>query len=523
MSSALETATMRDQMTHRAAAAACVTSIAGLLLLISPLHLAGALLLLAGVVAIGLLRPTWALWLVLLLFAVHPLSTKIAEVNFGVTGMSLILFSAWKEAALAAALLAEFGALAALYRAGHRPRLQPALMDMVGAAFVVLIVVGFVGRHDALALNQVRLLLFPVGVYVAIRLRPVDTSVYFKAMTIIAVPIALFAIVQSEAFGWSFVGTYWGTPSLPIPSTFTAQHLVGPRAAGMYGSPNELGFALSAWGFMAAALVAMNPLKRRWVALALVPILVALAVTFSRSAIVACAVSLVVLLVAIGRLSPSPRRALTYLSLAIVPVIVLSGGIYFARGGTALIASTIASISFSSSSADTGAPGPGDTSTSLPSGGPVDPSTQGHLDSLSAAWSMVASHPLGIGLGTVGSRGVPETTELPQYVLESYYLSMGVMLGWLGLGWAVLFALGLLITAGRAIRRGSTTVGLALLALSISLAIVSYWLPTIMEPEMAILPWSLAALAVSPLTGIASGASASTGTAATPEPAAATA
>jgi hypothetical protein len=136
---------------------------------------------------------------------------------------------------------------------------------------------------------------------------------------------------------------------------------------------------------------------------------------------------------------------------------------------------------------------------------------------------MVASHPLGIGLGTVGSRGVPETTELPQYVLESYYLSMGVMLGWLGLGWAVLFALGLLITAGRAIRRGSTTVGLALLALSISLAIVSYWLPTIMEPEMAILPWSLAALAVSPLTGIASGASASTGTAATPEPVAATA
>jgi hypothetical protein len=290
----------------------------------------------------------------------------------------------------------------------------------------------------------------------------------------------------------------------------------------MYGSPNELGFALSAWGFMAAALVAMNPLKRRWAALALVPILVALAVTFSRSAIVACAVSLVVLLVAIGRLSPSPRRALKYLSLAIVPVIVLSGGIYFARGGTALIASTIASISFSSSSADTGT-GPGDTSTSLPSGGPVDPSTQGHLDSLSAAWSMVASHPLGIGLGTVGSRGVPETTELPQYVLESYYLSMGVMLGWLGLGWAVLFALGLLITAGRAIRRGSTTVGLALLALSISLAIVSYWLPTIMEPEMAILPWSLAALAVSPLTGIASGASASTGTAATPEPVAATA
>ena len=109
---------------------------------------------------------------------------------------------------------------------------------------------------------------------------------------------------------------------------------------------------------------------------------------------------------------------------------------------------------------------------------------------------MVESHPLGIGLGTVGSRGVPNTSERPQYILESYYLSMGVMLGWPGLAWAFLLPLVMLITAIRALRRGDRTAGLALLALSVSVAIVSYWLPTIMEPEMAILPWSLAAVAV---------------------------
>jgi len=109
---------------------------------------------------------------------------------------------------------------------------------------------------------------------------------------------------------------------------------------------------------------------------------------------------------------------------------------------------------------------------------------------------MVESHPWGIGLGTVGSRGVPGLVDKPQYILESYYLSLGVMLGWPGLVWAVLLPLVMLLTAIRALRRGDMVVGLALLSLSVSVAIVGYWLPTIMEPEMAILPWSLAAVAV---------------------------
>jgi hypothetical protein len=474
---------------------------AGLLLLVSPFHLVGAAILVVSVAVIGFLRPAWGLWLVLLLFAVHPLATKVAQVNFGVTGSALVVFSAWKEVALAAVLLAGLGSIASNYRAGRRQWPRLALMDIVAGAFVVLVAVGFAVRHDALALNQVRLLLFPVGVYIAIRMRPIDSGVYFKAAAIIAVPIALFAIVQSSTFGWSFVQTYWGQPDLPIPATFTAQYLVGPRAAGAYGSPNELGFALAAWGFMAVALVAMNPARRRLATFALLAIFIALALTFSRSAIVACGAGMVLAIVAIVRVSPSPRRAFAFLSLAIVPAVILSGAVYFARGGTALVASTAASLTSSASSTDTGVLSPGESATgaSAISGSPAtpaDPSTYAHLDSLTAGWSMVESHPLGIGLGTVGSRGVPNTSERPQYILESYYLSMGVMLGWPGLAWAFLLPLVMLITAIRALRRGDRTAGLALLALSVSVAIVSYWLPTIMEPEMAILPWSLAAVAV---------------------------
>src|SRR5450759_2692419 len=144
----------------RVLSAASAASIAGLLLLISPLHLAGAVILVLSVAVIGFARPAWGLWLVLLLFAVHPLATKVAQVNFGVTGSALVVFSAWKEVALAAVLLAGLGSIASNYRAGRRQWPRLALMDIVAGAFVVLIAVGFAVRHDALALNQVRLLLF---------------------------------------------------------------------------------------------------------------------------------------------------------------------------------------------------------------------------------------------------------------------------------------------------------------------------------------------------------------------------
>jgi O-antigen ligase len=359
-------------------------------------------------------------------------------------------------------------------------------------------------RPDSLAVNTARLLLFPIGVYIALRLSPVDPGKYLKLAVAIAVGISAYAVVQSSFFGFSFVNSYWGQPDLPIPYTFIAQYLQGPRASGTFASPNELGFALTAVALMAVSLLIVKPTRGRWAAAALFAILVALAVTFSRSAIVASAVGIAVILVAARRFSPSPRRTFTYLALAIVPALLLSGVIYEVRGGTTLIQSTIASLTSSSSVTDTGGPSlaPGATPSPTPSGLVIDPSTQGHLESLAAAWSAVQANPLGLGLGTVGSRADPLTSERPQYIFESWYLTMGVSLGWLGLAWAVFLPFAMFLSALIALRRGRSLAGLSLLGLSIALAIVSYLLPTMMEPQMAMLPWSLAALAVSSASGL---------------------
>jgi hypothetical protein len=78
---------------------------------------------------------------------------------------------------------------------------------------------------------------------------------------------------------------------------------------------------------------------------------------------------------------------------------------------------------------------------------------------------------------------------------------MGVSLGWLGLAWAVFLPLAMFLSALIALKRGHSLAALSLMALSVVIAIVSSLLPTMMEPQMAMLPWSLAALVVSPVSG----------------------
>ena len=121
---------MNERTTRRVGSVAGVASVVGLVLLVSPFHLAGAILLVLSVAAIGLTMPDVGLWLVLLLFLIHPLVSKVVQVNFGVTGAALLLFSAWKEVALASVLLARLVALAISYRAGRRWRLKPELTDV---------------------------------------------------------------------------------------------------------------------------------------------------------------------------------------------------------------------------------------------------------------------------------------------------------------------------------------------------------------------------------------------------------
>ena len=159
----------------------------------------------------------------------------------------------------------------------------------------------------------------------------------------------------------------------------------------------------------------------------------------------------------------------------------MSAAIYYERGGVALLINT-----FLTASGDSENP---------------DSSTVAHANSLELGVQLMEANPLGVGLGNVGPRTDPITGERPRYLIESYYLTLGVTFGWIGLVWALLLPLAFAVCAIRAIRRGVVLAGSALLGAAFAAAIVSILLPTMSEPQIAMVPWALAAFVAGPVLG----------------------
>src|ERR1035437_10066788 len=279
--------------------ASAIVAAAGLIVMASPLHLLGAVLLVLGVSLVGLTAPDWALLAILVLFPVHPLASRVLQVDFGVTGSALLVFSSWKELALAVVIGGQLIRGLAAHPDWRAVRAQLNVVDVLGAGLVVLATIGLALNPDGLALNQFRLWLFPVGVYVAVRLSGLSIRQFLEAAAVVAVAFGTFLVVQGDFLGFGFVSRYW-TAAGRIPNTYTALLLDGPRGSGTLASPNEAALALAFWACMLAAAVLVLREWRRWHALALGIVLVTLAVTFSRSGPAGAFVGIVALLFAVG-------------------------------------------------------------------------------------------------------------------------------------------------------------------------------------------------------------------------------
>lgn len=492
---------------QRVAAAGGGATLLGLLVaLVSPAL--GSATVVAGVVVLAAAMPSWGLWLILLAFPLHPLLMKVAEVDLGVTGWPLVLLSAWKEACLAAVVLA--AGLPWLRASGLR-RSTFAHLDLVAALLVVLTSLGLLAAHSALALSAARLLVFPVGVYVGVRLGLLAPVAYARAAVVEAGFLGLFGVIQSSLLGWGFVQRYHGQPGLPIPPTFTAQLLDGPRASSTYGSPNEFGLAMVIYGSIATALILVGRRRDlRWLVPVSTLIWLGLAASFSRSAILAGIVAVAAIAAfRLAMLARERRESLGRLAAMALPAVLVTSLLFVDRGGFALLGNTLRTLVSApdtgpAASAIAGLPtptgplfaspsssAPGPTTARTP---PPEPSTGGHLSSLAAGTHLMIAHPLGIGLGNIGSRQLPLSSEKPDYIVESWYLMMALSLGWLGLAWSLWFLTALGWTAIRAFGRSrASPIPLALVGLVPGIAVVSFFLPTLFEPQLAMVPWALGA------------------------------
>lgn len=483
---------------HLAVLVGSAISLLGALVLLGGVQDAGALLVLTGIGIVAAGRPVVAVWAIILLLPVHPIATRMLQVS-GLSGWPFVAISAWKELALAVALTALGIGILQRMRAGVTPLRGPTgIGDYLALGLVLLVGIAVVIDPSIRAINGARLMLVPVGIYAAIRLQRIASDRLFVALVLTGTAIAAFGIVQGSWLGWDFVQRFYAGEGVPIPATFTAQHLEGPRAAGTLLSPNEFAFAVAAYLCMATALVLRVRSTVKWL---LVPVLVLLvlgiAVAFSRSALLGSILSLGAIGVLGARRSLQPRTTALALLLAFIPAVAISVIVYADRGGLALLHSsfvTIVDVDTSPSAPATSSESPAPDTSLLPSdvGGDQrpDPSTIGHISSLVEGWRLVVAHPLGVGLGNVGARPYPGSAERPQYVVESWYLAMGLSLGWLGLVWAIVFPAAIGVAAVRALHRERAVLwALAAVGLAALLAFVSLLLPTLMEPEVAMLPW----------------------------------
>jgi hypothetical protein len=461
-----------------------------------------AVLLLVGVGLTSAVAPRATLIALIALLAVHPLAMRVVAVDLGIGGLPLVLISAWKEVALSIILVMALARLV-LDKRNERPdrigQLHP--FDALAIGLVALVITLGLAQHSIVALNAGRLLLFPVGVYVAIRLGVLRAWGDLTISLVVATGIALFGIVQSSFLGWGFVASYWGISGQSIPYTFTAQSLDGPRSAGTLSSPVEFGTYLAILVAIAVATLIAQADRRRLAVVGLPFLMVALTLTFSRSAMVAAVVGGLVLTLMAWWRGVVTTRVIALLIVVAVPAAAVSGMAYVNRGGIALIQSTLITIG-----GDAGPPVDGGASTSgsngVPSTPAIDGSTVDHIASLQEGVRLVVDHPFGVGLGNVGSRTIPGSDQRPQYFAESWYLTMGLSLGWLGLVWAIVWTICLAGLAVVSIRRGtSSVIGLATIGTVATVCMVGVLLPTLMEPQIAILPWALAALAVQSARG----------------------
>ncbi len=515
---------------------AVVVAILGVVAAVAlPEHARPALILtLAAVGVIGLVHPTAALVAVVLGYPLHSLLMRMLEVDFGTNGVDLVLASAWKEVALGSAI-----AGAVIARRGERlagwlwpDRLVIALLGLMGV--YVLFSPSFVP-----ALYGFRTLSLPVFGYIGWRLARPGTSMVSRmwaAVVVEGVALATLAMAQTFVFGWEFILHYFTAFGSDPPATYAAAYVTVPRAIATFTSPNEfaLFMVLPVTLALAAALDPSAALKRRGLLSAGLAVMIfGQALSISRSGLISTALAVGIMAIAwavtMGR-RPAGRRAAIPAGAMLVVALVAVAGTYSRIGALDLAAATATAITGTDrrptassdlhasprASLGTAPAAPSGTAPAAPSGtapaapsgtapaapsgtAPGDTSAIGHIESTQTSLAAVFRAPLGSGLGTAGSRYLPESLGdygHPQGFSEVAYLLLALQIGWLG---GLLFVVAIAATALRCWRsreRPFGGLGLPMAAVLAGAIVDGLLIPSLVDPAPAFPIWSMAAIAI---------------------------
>jgi hypothetical protein len=316
---------------------------------------------------------------------------------------------------------------------------------------------------------DLRYLLFFVLVFIAIRLYPLSRRTFLWVGLVGAGIVTAFAVLQAFLLPPDILQYLGYGPATIVPYLTVDQNMDYIRINSTLRGPNPLG----AYGAIILALLVafrirdkMGKFKRPdvWLALLAVGSSVAIWFSYSRSALLAAVVGVVlVLLIAYRRLSK-------WVWISIAATVLVAGGALFALRDSAVVSTVILHED--------------------PLEGNDVNSNQGHVDSLADGVARMARQPFGGGIGSTGSASLFGDAPL---IIENQYLFIAHEVGWLGL---VLFLLVFVLVLRELWRRQADWLAIGVFASGIGLALIGLLLPVWVDDTVAMVWWGLAAIAI---------------------------
>ncbi len=396
-------------------------------------------------------------------------------------GVGRIALAAWHDALAAGVIVA---AVVAWIRAPSERR--PGITAIEVTAAIVLavgIVFVFVASHITTALYAYRTLYEPIVLLIAIAaLAPTRGMPAIvrrraaRAAVLGGVVAALVAWPQVYLGGFPYLDRFFHEAGERLSPSYLATALAQPRAVGTFNSPNEFGayLALTVGILSIGGLTGWSARVRAWL---LVPVLLALFLTFSRSGWLSTAVVVATLAGlrlreqglaaarARGRELAGNARAFAPQAAVAICLFVL---VVASSRAPAFVDSTISGS---------------------------DPSAESRPASAAQGARVVYANPLGVGLGMVGPKSIRFGDPGAQPVLasETWWIAYAMQVGVVGLIALVAFV----IAVGRELARiPRDPWSRVALAIGLGLCVGALFIPIIDDPSVATPLCAIAGLAL---------------------------
>jgi len=384
-----------------------------------------------------------------------------------------LLVKSWKEMLLVVSSL--FALLLVLQQKNWRELAKDRILQLAGLYMLLHFMIAAALLKGTLAtiaglMIDLRYIVFFVLVYILMKTAPGYRRRFLQVGAVGAILVVGFAVLQ--LFLPADILTHIGYGEHTIQPYLTVDK--NPnfiRVNSTLRGPNPLGaYVLIVLGVLTAAVVRGHiDIRRRkkllLTSLAAAASIVALWITYSRSALAGAGITVAVVVAVVSRRLISRRVWIIGMTI----VFTLAGGIIASRDHP-IVTNVLLHENRN--------------------GGSDVSSNDGHVSSVITATDKLLKQPFGGGIGSTGSASLMTDTPL---IIENQYLFIAHEVGWLGLG--LFLALFLLILV-RLWRDRQDWLSLGVFASGVGLGLIGLLQPVWVDDTVSIIWWGLAALAL---------------------------